>query len=94
MDWTQLITQLGFPIACCIAMAAGIWKVMSWLGQHIIVPLKVAAESHLKTSEETQVKLVDQGAKIVKCIGEMCAKQDEHLNICKESHGHTSQHAK
>lgn len=30
MDWVTIVQQLGFPIAVCAALLAGIWRAARW----------------------------------------------------------------
>lgn len=57
MDFMQIVTQLGVPVACMVVMAMAIWFVSRWMGTHILLPLVLA---HVEFLKEVQMELKKQ----------------------------------
>lgn len=57
MDWVSVATNLGIPAVCLLALGAGVWKVMTWLGQNIVKPV---ADRHVKFLDDLSTAIATQ----------------------------------
>lgn len=57
MDWMQIATQLGVPVACMAVLALAIWRVAVWAGSHVLMPL---VTSHIQFLSEVTTELKKQ----------------------------------
>ena len=50
-EWVVLIDKLGIPVAVMIGMGLGFYKIVVWLGLHVVVPLK---DKHMSFIDQLQ----------------------------------------
>lgn len=62
-EWVVLIDKLGIPVSVMIGMGFGFYKIVVWLGIHVIVPLKDKHMSFIDELKDLIGKIVTvQGA--------------------------------
>lgn len=57
-EWVVLIDKLGIPVSVMIGMGFGFYKIVIWLGMHIVVPLKDKHMSFIDQLQELIGKIV------------------------------------
>lgn len=57
-EWVVLIDKLGIPVSVMIGMGFGFYKIVIWLGIHIVVPLKDKHMSFIDQLQELIGKIV------------------------------------
>jgi hypothetical protein len=40
MDWIDVATKLGVPVAALVALGYGVWRVIVWCGTNLVVPVR------------------------------------------------------
>lgn len=50
-EWIVLIDKLGIPVSVMIGMGFGFYKIVVWLGVHVVVPLK---DKHMSFIDQLQ----------------------------------------
>lgn len=66
-EWVVLIDKLGIPVSVMIGMGFGFYKIVVWLGLHVVVPLK---DKHISFIDQLQ----DLIGKIVTVQGSIDSK--------------------
>lgn len=57
MDWMQIATQLGVPVACMAVLSLAIWRSAVWAGAHVLMPL---VKAHVHFLDEVTLQLQKQ----------------------------------
>jgi hypothetical protein len=57
-EWVVLIDKLGIPVSVMIGMGFAFYKIVIWLGMHVVVPLKDKHMSFIDQLQELIGKIV------------------------------------
>jgi hypothetical protein len=52
MTWFEIADRFGVPLTCLGALALAVWKVLVWLGNHVVEPSIQAHCNFLKAQTE------------------------------------------
>jgi hypothetical protein len=51
VEYLDIIKQIGFPSAVLVFVGIGLWRILVWVGNSIVIPIK---DAHVKLVESAQ----------------------------------------
>ena len=86
LDWITITQQLGFPMACLIGLAFGVWKAARWSSENIAKPLVASHLETLRSTRKTQQDLSDTQRELADHQKEIVVFQKELATYQKRAH--------
>ncbi len=74
MEWIDVIRNLGFPTAICLAVGMGIWRACAWLGPRLEVWVNRLVSSHEALSQSC-ITIGQSNSETLKKLEVICAAQ-------------------
>jgi len=90
MEWVDVASKLGVPVAILAAMLYGIYKSGKFLAEKIAVPLFERQVHFMDTTAACLSQQTETCSLIRSNLQDIAKKQDEHFKICSVGQSKTT----